>query len=134
MTVRAFILPTIILASLSAGCACAPKSATTAPLPTQQGSVPRLTFKDWELLPSESAVPVDTREATVVGVLSGSDRQRIAGLVGRLKGVYPKIHHITACFEYRAVAAKAKAGPQEIYCVKDIYGEWSIVAVDTWIP
>jgi hypothetical protein len=79
-------------------------------------------------------MPVDFSGATIVGTLHDSDRRSLAALVGRLKGVYPKVHHVTISFPDRAVAALVKAGPQEIYCVKDIHTEWNIVSVDTWVP
>ena len=89
---------------------------------------------EWKLVPAESCLPAQTEDAVVHGSLSSVDRQQIAALVGRVEGVYPKIHEITTSFDDFVVAAKVKAGDREIYCVRDAYGHWNVVAVHQWVP
>ena len=128
------ILGFFVMITLGLGCVTQPVAPITNIRPRPAHPVEPNTDvpKEWDMLPAESSTPLQIDDAVIHGSLKAGDKEKIAALVGRVKGIYHKAHDVTTAFDgsvVAAVAARIEAGNREVYCVRDIYGNWNILAV-----
>ncbi len=90
-------------------------------------------FGDFVLLPEGKGIRMDVAGAKVEGRIESIDKDRVCSLVGRVKGIYPKIHRLRACFDEHTVAVAVSAGEREVYCTRDSSGNWEVIRAVKWV-
>jgi hypothetical protein len=91
-------------------------------------------IQHWEMLDAQHAVILDTTACKINGRIDDEAKQRVLALAGRVKGIFPKVRRLDACWDEYTVAARVLAGNLEIYCTMNDAGQWSIVKVIRWQP